>query len=68
MKPSKPVYGITDNKEFNALVWETEEGRIVSCNGTLSINYDIEIFDVETGKHIDSIDLRNLLLSILPKA
>lgn len=58
MKSSKPIYNITDSKGFNALAWETEEGKVVSCNGTLSINHDIEIFDIETGKHIDSIDLR----------
>jgi hypothetical protein len=66
MKESKPIYGFYDGEDFSGIVWDTELGKIVTCNGNLDINMNLLIKDVETGKDVDDIDLRNVLMSILP--
>lgn len=65
MKESKPLYGISDFKDFSGLIWETELGKIVVCHGDFDINSNLVIRSVETGEDID-VDLRNVFMSILP--
>lgn len=67
MKESKALYGFYDYDECIGLVWETELGKIVTLEGKLNLNNNLVIRDVETGKDIDDIDLRNVLISILPQ-
>jgi hypothetical protein len=67
MRESKPMYVIVDHEKILGLVWETELGKIVTFQGNLDIQDNLSIREVETGKEIDNIDLRNVLMSILPK-
>lgn len=67
MKKSKALYGIWDYEDFTGIVWETELGKIVTCEGKLNPNSNLAIKDVETGEEISNIDLRNVLMSILPQ-
>jgi hypothetical protein len=67
MKDSKPIYAICDHEKFVAILWETELGKILVCNGGIeNINRNLDIRDIETEKSIKSVDLRNVLMSILP--
>lgn len=66
MVNSKPIYCITDNEEFQAIIWETELGRIITCEGKLDIKNNMSVRKVETGEEVVDIDLRNVLMSILP--
>lgn len=67
MKDSKPIYVLHDNDNFYGIVWETELGKIVIIQGKLNINNNLGVYDVETGQEIKDIDLRNVLMSILPQ-
>jgi len=67
MKESKAIYGVHDHEDFSAIVWETELGRIVTCEGKLNIKNDLFIRSIETGEDVDNMDLRNILMSILPR-
>lgn len=67
MKESKALYGIWDHENFSAIVWETELGKIVTCEGRLNINNNIIIRSVDTGEDVNNVDLRNVLMSILPQ-
>ncbi len=66
MKESKPLYGIWDGEDFAAIVWETELGKIVTCEGKLNVNNNLIIKEADTNEDVDNIDLRNVLMSILP--
>lgn len=65
MKPSKPIYALSDLENFIGLVWETEKGIVVTINGELNPNNDIKIKDVTTGENIKDIDMRNVLMEVL---
>jgi hypothetical protein len=67
MKPSVAKYAIYDFREFEGLVWETELGLVVSTKGKIDPNANIEIMDVETNEVLKSVDIRNLLMEILPR-
>lgn len=67
MKKSKPIYGLHDHEDFYATVWETELGKIITCEGKLDIKNNLMIRSVETGEDVGDIDLRNILMSILPR-
>ena len=41
MKESKPLYGVWDGEDFTAIVWETELGKIVTCEGKLNVNNNL---------------------------
>lgn len=66
MKDSKLLYGIRDNCDFIGAVWETELGLIVSHQGKLDLNSDLQIRCAKTQEDIKNVDLRNVLMSILP--
>jgi hypothetical protein len=66
MKKSKPLYGIRDSEDFMGLVWETELGMVVTCEGKWNIQNNLQIISVETGEDVGNIDLRNVLMSLLP--
>lgn len=66
MKRSEPLYAIFDNEEAKGIVWETELGKIVTIQGLINPQMDLSICDIKTGQEIDSVDLRNVLMSILP--
>lgn len=67
MKESKLVYGVWDHEDFTALVWETELGRIVTCEGKLNPKNNLTIRSAETNEDVSNVDLRNVLMSILPQ-
>lgn len=48
------------------VVWETEKGLVVTCEGKVDVKNDILIRDIETDEEVANVDLRNLLLSVLP--
>ena len=66
MKESKPIYAIKNGDNISIL-WDTEYGKILVAQGKIDVNVDLEIWDVETSKKVDNIDLRNVLMSILPQ-
>ena len=66
MRESKALYGFTDNEDFQGIVWETDKGLMVTCTGKLDIKNNISIRSVESGEDVGDVDLRNLLLSVLP--
>lgn len=66
LKESKPIYAIHDGDTLQAIVWDTELGRIVTCAGKLNPEKDLTIIDVETQETVKNVDLRNVLMSILP--
>jgi len=66
MKESKPLYVIWDQKNFHAIMWETELGKIITCEGKINLNNNLIIRDIETNEDIKNVDLRNVLMSILP--
>lgn len=66
MTDSKAIYGIHDCEDFAAIVWETELGKVITCEGKLNIKNNIVIRSCETGEDVVSVDLRNILMSILP--
>lgn len=67
MKRSEPIYAIRDREEILGIVWDTELGKIVTCEGKWNIKNDLIITDIQTGEDVDIIDLRNVLMSILPQ-
>lgn len=66
LKESKPIYAVHDGDTLQAIVWDTELGRIVTCAGKLNPEKDLTIIDVETQETVKNVDLRNVLMSILP--
>ena len=67
MKRSEPLYGFSDREDFSGIVWDTELGKIVTCSGALNPQMNLSIRDIKTGEEINSVDLRNVLMSILPQ-
>jgi hypothetical protein len=66
MKESKLLYAMTDHEDFMALMWETELGNILTVEGKLDIKNNIDIRGID-GNDINNVDLRNVLMSILPR-
>ena len=66
MRESKALYGFTDHEDFQGIVWGTGKGLIITCTGKLDIKNNISIRNVESGEDVGDVDLRNLLLSVLP--
>ena len=67
---SKPKYAICNLDKCVAIVWETEVGLVTVVQDKVDINGDITLFDISecaTGEKIKNIDLRDLLVSLLPK-
>lgn len=64
---SKEKYALINGDDFSAIVWETSLGNIITVEGKLDIKNDLRIYDVYTGEMISDIDLREVLLSILPQ-
>lgn len=66
MKESKPLYVICDHSEALGIVWETELGKIVTIEGTINPNNNLSIKEIDSGEEISNVDLRNVIMSILP--
>jgi hypothetical protein len=49
------------------LVWETELGKIVTSEGKLNIKNNLCIRDAETYVDVNDVDLRHVLMQILPR-
>jgi len=68
MKDSKAVLGMYDNEDFSAILWETELGKVLVCKGSIkNVNSNISIKDFD-GNYIKEVDMRNVLMSIIPIA
>ena len=67
MKESKPLYAISDHEKVLGLVWETDLGKIVTVQGSFNIQHNLSIRDIHTGEEVNNIDLRNVLMEILPR-
>jgi hypothetical protein len=65
MKESKVLYGFKNGYDCIGLVWETELGKIITVEGKLDLTCDLQIRDIN-GKDLGDVDLRNVLMSILP--
>lgn len=66
MKDSKALYAFGDSENVLGVVWETELGKIVTFQGTINPQIDLSIYDCATGNMIENVDMRNVLMSILP--
>ena len=66
MKDSKPLYAFRDGEDCTGIVWETELGKIVTIQGNINPQMDLMIFDIAANEYIENVDLRNVLMSILP--
>lgn len=67
MKESKPIYvAFSSDDDFQAIVWETEKGRIITTKGSINPETNIVIKDVRNCEVIKDVDIRNLLMEILP--
>lgn len=66
MGESKVLYGFWDGDDFSGIVWETKLGKIVTCEGKLNLNNNLMIKDAKNN-NVDNIDLRNILMEILPR-
>ena len=64
---SKEKYVLINGEDFSAIVWETNLGNIITVEGRLDIKNDLKIYDARTGEIISDIDLRETLISILPR-
>lgn len=67
MKESTPIYAMYDGNNFMAIMWETELGKILTTQGNLNLNNNLRIRNISDGEDIDNVDLRNVLMSVLPK-
>lgn len=65
MKESKVLYSFKNGDDCIGLVWETELGKIVTVEGKLDITCDLKIRDIDQND-LGDVDLRNVLMSILP--
>ena len=63
---SKPKYALCNLDSCVAVVWETEVGLVTVVQDKVDINGDITLIDISNGKPIKNVDLRDLLVSILP--
>lgn len=67
---SKPKYALCNLDSCVAIVWETEVGLVTVVQDKIDINGDITLMDISNGKpfgeKIKNVDLRDLLVSILP--
>jgi hypothetical protein len=64
---SKFKYAVKNGDHILGLMWDAGNNReIFVTNGAIDINHDLEIRDCD-GNDIDNIDLKTLLLEILPR-
>jgi hypothetical protein len=63
---SKPIYAICDFEEFKGIVWQTSKGYIVTLEGKINPQSDLSIRDCDNGEEIKDIDMRDILMDILP--
>jgi hypothetical protein len=66
MKDSKALYAGMTHDGFQMIVWKTDLGLITTVQGKLDPTSDLIIKNVETGEIVSDVDLRNVLMSILP--
>lgn len=67
MNKSKAEYAICNRTECVGIVWNTDLGRIVVMDKPIDINGDISIHECPMSGAITNIDLRNVIMEILPK-
>jgi hypothetical protein len=65
MKDSKALYGFWDGEDCSGIVWETELGKIVTFQGNINPQMNLSIRDLNS-EEVTDVDLRNVLMSILP--
>ena len=69
---SKPKYAIVNKDLCVAVVWDTEMGLVTVTNDVkIDFNCDLTLIDITGGTNscvVNNIDLRDLLVSLLPKA
>ena len=68
---SKPKYAIVNKDLCVAVVWDTEMGLVTVTNDVkVDFNCDLTLIDITSGESncvVNNIDLRDLLVSLLPK-
>ena len=68
---SKPKYAIVNKDLCVAVVWDTEMGLVTVTNDVkIDFNCDLTLIDITGGTNscvVNNIDLRDLLVSLLPK-
>lgn len=68
---SKPKYAIVNKDLCVAVVWDTEMGLVTVTNDIkIDFNCDLTLIDITGARNgvVNNIDLRDLLVSLLPKA
>lgn len=64
---SEVKFAVKNGDNILGVMWETELlGKVFVTNGKLDINYNLEIRDFD-GNDIENIDLKTLLMEILPR-
>lgn len=56
----------TNDDKFFAVIWETNLGNMITVKGKLDIQDNLKIYDAQSNAIVSDIDLREILLSILP--
>ena len=67
---SKPKYAIVNKDLCVAVVWDTEMGLVTVTNDIkIDFNCDLTLIDITGARSgvVNNIDLRDLLVSLLPK-
>jgi len=70
MNKSKAEYAICNIDKCVAIVWKTDIGRVVVVQDKIDINGDLSVVEIKNtsnGKVVDNVDLRNLIMEILPR-
>jgi hypothetical protein len=66
---SKPKYVIRNRESIIGLLWENDKlGNVLVTypDTQIDLNQDLEIWDVESCKQVNHVDLRDFLLETLP--
>lgn len=64
---SKPKYVVSNGNKITGILWENENlGKVFVLQNEVDLNFDLEIFDIETNEYIDHVDLREFIFDALP--
>jgi len=64
---SNPKYVIKNGDNHVGILWENESlGKVLTVEESIDVNFDLEIYEVETGKLVDHVDLREFIFEALP--
>jgi hypothetical protein len=63
---SKAKFAVRNGDNVTGILWENEKlGKVFVQQGTIDPNFDLEIYDLDTHKVVNHVDLRDFLLETL---